>query len=251
MMRRWSLLFATALLGLAGCSSFHQNPILKKVELEKGYRLENIDRYPHPSKKNSEKTFFVLTLSGGGTRAAALAFGVMKHLQETKIRSDRSVLDEVDVISSVSGGSFAAAFYGAFGEEIFFQDFRKVVLDRKIQSSLIRRVLSPWNWPRLWSPKFGRSDLLNEFYDRKIFGGKTYANMPRKKPVIILNSTDMSLGAQFSFIQEHFDRLCSDLDGVQVSRAVISSSAFPGAFTPLTFDNHNKSKTACGYVAPT
>ena len=69
--------------------------------------------------------------------------------------------------------------------------------------------------------------------------------------MIILNSTDMSLGAQFSFIQEHFDRLCSDLDGVQVSRAVLSSSALPGAFTPLTFENYNKSKASCGYAAPT
>jgi NTE family protein len=53
-----------------------------------------------------------LTFSGGGTRAAALAYGVLKELKETTIVSGGQrirLLDEVDSISSVSGGSFTAA----------------------------------------------------------------------------------------------------------------------------------------------
>jgi NTE family protein len=52
----------------------------------------------------------------------------------------------------------------------------------------------------------------------------------------------------FSFTQDHFDRICSDLDGVPVARGVTASSAFPVAFTPLTVNNYGAD--ACGYQAP-
>lgn len=46
-----------------------------------------------------------LALSGGGTKAAVFAHGVLHGL------NDSGVLDHVDVISSVSGGSYAAMWY--------------------------------------------------------------------------------------------------------------------------------------------
>src|SRR3990167_1739608 len=56
-----------------------------------------------------------LALSGGGARAAALAYGAMEELEEIKLTGETgggsNLLREVDYISSVSGGSFAAAFY--------------------------------------------------------------------------------------------------------------------------------------------
>lgn len=232
--------------GLTGCSGYQENPALTSIDPDTGYRYEALARPP----KNSEKTFVVVTLSGGGTRAAALAYGAMKHLEDTSIAGgSKTLLDEVDVISSVSGGSFAAAYYALSDSKAdFFEDFPDAVLHRKIQSALIRRVLAPWNWPRLFSPRFGRSDLLNHYYDKKIFGGVSYGKLPQRLPFTILNGTDMSLGAQFPFTQEAFDRLCSDLSGVRVSRAVISSSAFPGGFTPLTWNNYPS--TQCGYQGP-
>lgn len=56
----------------------------------------------------------VLAFSGGGTRAAALAYGVLEALRDTRITLDgesQRLLDEVDLISSVSGGSFTAAYF--------------------------------------------------------------------------------------------------------------------------------------------
>src|SRR6202040_957225 len=75
-----------------------------------GYRFEN---FPTAG-KNSDSIFVILTFSGGGTRAAALAYGVLRELAQTPIDTGsrtRSLLEEVDVISTVSGGSFAGAFY--------------------------------------------------------------------------------------------------------------------------------------------
>lgn len=243
--RAWLATVALAV-GMAGCASYQQNPPVAEVDPEAGYRYDKLER---PA-SNSESTFVVLTLSGGGTRAAALAYGAMKHLEETAIAGgSKTLMDEVDVISSVSGGSFAAAFHALSDTRAeFLAEFPDAVLHRKIQNALIRRILAPWNWPRLLSPRFGRSDLLNHYYDKQIFRRATYGKLPQRLPFTILNATDMSLGAQFPFTQEGFDRLCSDLSEVRVSRAVISSSAFPGAFTPLTWNNYPSE--ACDYRRP-
>lgn len=222
-----------------------RNPKLVKVDETAGYRFRNLAA----GEGNSNRTFVVLTFSGGGTRAAAFAYGVLEKLRDEKIDGGRSLLDEVDVISSVSGGSFAAAYYGLFGRDEFFRRFPQQVLHRKIETALILRVLAPWNWPRLLSPRFGRADLADEYYDRAIFDRRTFETMPRRRPFIILNATDMTLGARFPFTQDQFDRLCSDLSGVSVSRGVTASSAFPVAFTPLTFRNYPKDDCA-GYATP-
>lgn len=232
-------------LGLPGCFHYPPTPPIQAVDPKTGYRFATVAG-DDPAQ---DETFVILSFSGGGTRAAALSFGVLQHLRHVEIAGGRSMLDEVDVISSVSGGSFAAAYYGRFGKERFFAKFPDAVLRRKIQRDLLLRILAPWNWPRLLSPNFGRSDLADEYYDDHIFANSTYAQMLRQRPFIILNATDMSLGAQFSFVQEHFDRLCADLDLVHVSRGVTASSAFPIAFTPLTLDNYHPEE-ACGARLP-
>jgi NTE family protein len=60
----------------------------------------------------------ILAFSGGGTRAAAFAYGVLEELAATPVvlgGRPRRLLDEVDLISAVSGGSFTAAYYGLYG----------------------------------------------------------------------------------------------------------------------------------------
>ena len=89
---------------LAGCASFPPNPPLAKYEPKAGYRFDKLELGRH----NTVKLFVIVTLSGGGTRAAALAYGVMEELRATPIGrpgEGARLLDEVDVISSVSGGT--------------------------------------------------------------------------------------------------------------------------------------------------
>ena len=74
--------------------------------------------------------FVCLTFSGGGTRAAAFAYGVLTGLRDTPITEggSRRLLDEVDLISSVSGGSFTAMAYALWGEEAFDGRFEEKFL---------------------------------------------------------------------------------------------------------------------------
>lgn len=244
---------AAALL-LAGCSGHHVNPELTTAKYgdgKGGYRYDNL-----ANAENTDALFVVLAFSGGGTRAAAFSYGLMEGLRDARYNESpaagpRSLLADVDVISSVSGGSFTAAYYGLFPDR-FFEDFEPQVLDRDIQGDLIGLALwSPTNWFRLASPTFDRIDLAAEYYDREIFDQKTFQALVdgKRKPYIVLNATDMTLGRRFEFTQEQFDFLCSDLSPVKIARAVAASSAFPGLLSPLTLKNYVDAN--CGFRKPT
>ena len=242
------LALPACLLLLAACGTFPANPPLARVDKSAGYRFDPV---PDEADKRDEM-FVILVFSGGGTRAAALSYGVMEALRDTRIQwqgQSVSLLDEVDVISAISGGSFPAAYYALRGPSIF-DEFPDKFLYRPVQSDLVKSALSPPNWLKLAGSSFGRSDLAAEYYDREVFGGGTYADViaQHKRPFVILNATDLSTGAQFPFIQDQFDLLCSDLSGVKLARAAAASSAFPGGLTPLTFQNYAGS---CDYRQPT
>ena len=245
-MRRLGLTLAMLVL-VAGCAHYPVNPQLAHYDGHAGYRYENLK----PGPKNSDSLFVILTFSGGGTRAAALSYGVLEQLRDTQITwegQERSLLDEVDVISSVSGGSFTAAYYTLFRDQTFAQ-FPQEFLYRDIQGDLAGLLFKPVNWVKLASPEYGRIDMAADFYDREIFAGKHFSDLLKQdqRPYLLINATDMSAGAQFSFVQESFDTLCSDLAGVSVARAVAASSNFPVAFTPLTVNNY---PNRCSYQSP-
>src|SRR5207302_8140413 len=136
------------------------NAPLARAAPATGYRFNNLSHA-----NNSDSLFVLLAFSGGGTRAAALSYGVLEELARTEIVWEgerRRLLDEVDTISSVSGGSFTAAYYALYGDQIF-TEFDQKFLSRNIQRQMFWRFCSPLNWVRLASPYFNRSDLVGEF----------------------------------------------------------------------------------------
>ena len=129
-----------SLLAMAGCAKHYVNEPLDGLDLKTGYRLLN------ETSDKSGNMLFILAFSGGGTRASTLDYGVLQELARTEIIIDgtkRRLLDEVDVISSVSGGSFTAAYYGLFGDRIF-EDFEDKFLKVKVQSKLTGKMFNPF-----------------------------------------------------------------------------------------------------------
>lgn len=185
------------------------------------------------------ETLVLLAFSGGGTRAAAFAYGVMQGLAATTIvtpEGERRLLDEVDIISSVSGGSFPNAYYTLFGDRIF-EDFEERFLRVKVQSMLKKRLFTKAG--ELGSRYFGRSDMAAQLYDELLFDNKTFSATNRPgAPVPIINSTDIASGVRIAFTPIMFDMLCADLDSYPISRAVAASSAVPGLATPITLRNY-------------
>ena len=228
-----------------GCASYPVNPPLQHIDDNAGYRMINRTL----GEKNSDELFVVLGLSGGGFRAVALDYGVIKYLDRIRFGADdRSLLDEVDLISSSSSASIPAAYYGLFGKEAFLNDFADDVLYQKFETAVKRRLVNPLEWPRLASGKFSRGDLVAEYFDKHVFDGHTFADMQQQRPIVTINATDMGIGSQFSFIQGYFDLICSDLSQVTVARAVTASMGFTPWFTPITLKNYNDGR--CGYTTP-
>ncbi|MEE8265291.1 MAG: patatin-like phospholipase family protein [Acidiferrobacterales bacterium] len=222
---------------VAACTAhFPVNEPLERHDPETGYRLKELEKAD-----DSKELFLMLTFSGGGTRGAALAYGVLEELAKTEVVVEgqrRQLLDEVDVISSVSGGSFTAAYYGLFRDRIF-EDFEERFLKKNIQKALEGEFLRPDNWARLGSAGFSRSDLVAKYYDKHIFEGATYADLEvRGEPQIVINATDIVLGTVFEFTQSYFDWICSDLSKLPVARAVAASSAIPVFLTPIILHNY-------------
>jgi len=241
-----SLLMAVLLVGLTGCASYHENSKLTAPKAKQAYRFENLS-----SPGNSDSLFVIVTFSGGGTRAAALAYGVMMQLRDTNIRwegATKPFLEEVDVISSISGGSFTAAYYALYRNGLF-EDYERKFLKTNVEGALTLRLLNPVNWFRLPSPTFGRIDLAAEYYHENIFGKKTFAELIGRgqRPFIMINATDMTRGGRFEFTQNQFDYLCSDLSDYPIAHAVAASSAFPVLLSPVVLRNYAGS---CGFEQP-
>jgi NTE family protein len=59
------------------------------------------------------------------------------------------------------------------------------------------------------------------------------------RPMIVINASDLAYGIRFSFIQEYFDLLCSELADYPVADAVAAASAVPVLFNPIGVKNYD------------
>ena len=201
--------------------------------------------------RGDQQDLVILAFSGGGTRAAAFSYGVLEALRRIEIvtKSGRKIrlLDEVDVITGISGGSFTALAYGLYGEKLF-DDYEARFLKRNVQGELIARMLDPLNWGALSSTGWGRSELAAQLYDEILFNGATFADLYRAGgPMIAVNATDLATGSRMLFMPQNFNVMCADLGPIRLSRAAAASSAVPVVLSPITINNYGGS---CGYQEP-
>src|SRR5437762_1440407 len=97
------LLLSLLAVALVGCGTIYNKasnqPWTPDVPLEMG-APEDVMR----------ENAIVLMFSGGGLRAASFAQGVLEGLRDTKT-GEGDLLDDVSIISSVSGSSLTSAYY--------------------------------------------------------------------------------------------------------------------------------------------
>ncbi|WP_152032734.1 patatin-like phospholipase family protein [Ereboglobus luteus] len=241
----WVTSFAIAFL-FSGCAHAPLNqPLEKNAPRAESLRM--------PAENTTDLAVF-LFFSGGGKRASALSYGVLKALSDTTVLLDghtHRLSDRVEFISSVSGGSFTAAYYGLYGDRIF-EDFEKRYLKHNTDAALSLRLLNPYWWFRLGSGYYGRSDMAARYYDKRLFKGATFGDLLKNgnRPFLSINATDAANAEQFSFTQTTFDLISSDLSRYPISRAVAASSAVPFALTPVTLKNYSNKTGVQSYVDP-
>ncbi len=243
-----SVLVAGALaLLISGCATRPEQVRIAQVDPAAGYRVSaGLGRIVH----HYPDTLLLIAFSGGGTRAAAFSYGVLEELRRTPVGvagHETRMLDHVDAISSVSGGSFTSLAYGLYGEEMF-SEFEPRFLKRDVQQALINDIVNPLNWPGMMFGGFTRSDLAADYYDAILFNGATFGDLAGKPgPLIMASSTEFASGYRFTFTQDTFDLLCTDLSPTRLALAATASSAVPVAFAPVTLTNWGGS---CGVRLP-
>lgn len=185
-----------------------------------------------PARDIAGKNLLALSFSGGGMRAAAFSFGVLKALDSPGTTGE-DVLDDLTLISSVSGGSLTAAYYGLHGKEAL-SSFRDKVLLQDMEANMRLSVFAPANIIRLLAGGLNDRANLGDWLDQHVFEGATFANIyARRKPDIWINASDLYHRTPFPFIPPLFHALCSDLAQFSVAEAVSASMAVPLVFAPI------------------
>src|SRR5271169_6172304 len=237
-MRRWQALGFLAVLLVGACSSLSvpMNEPLRSAAGNTEYRLLDVNRVG-----GAESALVLVALSGGGKRSAAFGFGVLRGMRDIHVRPDgqnSTLLDEVDQLAGVSGGSFPAAHFGLYGAKSF-ETFPDEFLYRDIEAYIWGTFLLPWNWDWLFNPLVGTNDRMTWVYDRLMFHGATFADLYRRgRPQVSINATDIGFGSPFGFLPQTFDVICSDLASLPIARAVAASNGFPVLFGPVTLRNY-------------
>ena len=210
-----------------------------------------------PSRR--DPNFIGLALSGGGSRAAVFSAAVMFELQK------RGILQQVDVVSSASGGSVSAALYAvscddgqACAPPVTPSLNRTVWKESIIYPLLQKNYIDRWRI-NCWRPEnivryatyFDRTDVMAETFAETLFGGSRdteksflFRDLNPRRPYVILNSTNntdsVAVPEIFSFTGQDFSSIRSRLDLFPVAYGVTGSAAFPGAFHYLTLRNYSK-----------
>ncbi|MBX3429875.1 MAG: patatin-like phospholipase family protein [Hyphomonadaceae bacterium] len=186
----------------------------------------------------------VLALSGGGARAASFHLGVLQALRDTSGRDGRPLSEHIALITSVSGGSVLAAYYGLHGDA-GLDTFDAAYLARDWR---VRGPASPFGLAGALRGGMNGPMQLRNWLAANVYGDATMGDM-RAGPRVILNATDLYNATPFAFTQFFFDGLCSDVRQVRVADAVAASMAVPVAFRPVVMESYGGRCATPGWVS--
>jgi predicted acylesterase/phospholipase RssA len=177
-----------------------------------------------------------LSFSGGGTRAAAFSFGVLSELDKIPVpRSQDKLLDRLDFISGVSGGSVTAAYFG-LKKRAALADFRERFLLQNAEEDL-RTDLTLGTIGRALSGGVNDQRGFTNWLDAHLFNGATYGDFRAVGPPRVwINASDIYNRVPFVFGATAFTAICSDLTKFPLSNAVAASAAVPIAFAPVVVE---------------
>ena len=222
---------------IAGCAQVGNNDPINLPLTGQGRRRSQ------PARRDVETYFddmvVALSFSGGGTRAAAFSYGVLQGFDETRVQtaaSTISLLDHIDFVSGVSGGSILAAYYG-LKKRAALVDFKERFLLRNARgepadgSELLQYRERPQR-------RRQRPDGIPDWLDANLYGGATFKSLLfERRPTVWINASDIYSRTPFVFDRGTFSALCSDLADYPISLAVAASAAVPVIFAPVVIQN--------------
>jgi NTE family protein len=233
---------------LSACASIQNNPINQplagdgqQIAAELGPGVRGVAGAPNAigDPGSNDDTVVALSFSGGGTRAAAFSYGVLTGLDETHVRNSSgslSLLDTVDFVSGVSGGSITAAYYG-LKKRGAMADFKQRFLLRNPEQGL-QMDLSLINVAKGLQGGVNDTTQFPRWLDDNLFEHATFQSLfSSRRPRVWINASDIYNRTPFVFSRTTFGALCSDLASFPISLAVGASAAVPVVFAPVVIQN--------------
>jgi len=216
-----------SLILISGCAYVNEPMNNANVQLEMrahNHTQASMDQIPAPGGAKDDGYFVGLALSGGGSRSANFAAACMFQLQRM------GILDRVDCISSVSGGSLTAAYY-CLSDSDWNPGNVQARLTHSFAADMIWTVVQPWNLlALLWTP-WDRADILADSLNKTLYTRKgrtlTFGDLRPDRPRLLINCTNLQSGKKFVFSDESFDEINSSLGKYPIAHAVAASSAVP------------------------
>ena len=218
---------------VAGCGSTNEPLNVFEPTL-----ADKIDFAVQPSESAPEvdgTNYIGLAFSGGGTRAAAFAYGMVQQLHDTVLPGSdgRPVTSDIRFLSGVSGGSVFAAYYGLKGPASL-KDFREKFLLKDAEKNLRTSAINPVNLLAAASGGINSRTGFARWLDRNLYNGATFKDLNQnRKTKVWLNASDVFNRTPFTFEPEAFRALCSNLDSLPIAEGVAASAAVPIVFSPI------------------
>ncbi|HEX3042006.1 MAG TPA: patatin-like phospholipase family protein [Solirubrobacterales bacterium] len=199
---------------------------------------------PADQKRGKPKSGIGLCLSGGGYRAMLFHVGALWRLNEL------GYLKQLTRVSSVSGGSIAAAVLGQRWRKLEFKGVGPeghpvaANLEAEVVAPLRSLAASTLDVPAVLTgmllPGTTISTRLAAAYRRHLFGGATLQDLPSDAdgPRFVINATNLQSGVLWRFsrpyIADYRVGMISE-PMVGLADAVAASSAFPPILAPARF----------------
>ena len=237
------LILASALVVGCGSGNFNQ-PDNQPVT-----NLPSMTEAGQQYRPSFDEAIIGLSFSGGGMRASAFAYGVIKELAAYKSRSGKiggSLIDDVVFVSGVSGGSVPAVYLALHGANTV-PSFRDEFLYKDPQSSF-ETSISLSSLLAIFGGGLNSKTGFQDWLDENLFHEATFGDLKRENsPILWVNASDVYNNTVFTFDAETFAALCSDLEAFKLSEAVSAASAVPGLFSPIVIENF---AGKCDYKEP-
>ncbi len=236
--------------------------VFRKKELSENFICiqKNTSAVIHLGPPSEKPRDVGLALSGGGSRAIAFHLGCLRSLH------DLDLLNRVQVISSVSGGSVISAMYAYSNDS--FQEFEARVVEllrNGLQKDIFRQMFAPNSIRRLLQSylaesvsflvrmffclvhavvrlgvpsscnlhptrKFSRTDVFRDVIAKTLFGNTLVRDVVRDSLHTVINATELRTGSAFRFGSKETGcwRFGTiDTESSLVADAVAASAAYP------------------------
>ena len=210
---------------------------------------------PTGAESGSDKSRIGLCLSGGGFRASFFHLGTLRYLEEV------GIMEKVEVVSTVSGGSIIGAYYLVQMERRLrahknldrLEACDEIIREftEQVQKNLRMRVLVfyPFFHPLLTILRLLRlrhlGDTMAVQFEKRFFSPRfRIGDLPVQShnglrgPRALINTTSLVTGLRVVYSRESDSGLKaqlekSDPNDIRLARVVGASASVPGLFKPL------------------